>query len=256
MVFALRPLYFFLFWREALGRDLKQSSAGETAISGDEELARGEGEAGEHPGARAHLLVAAACPEVARGGVVTRAAAPMATTKTDRRDGNGARGHLRPSGLPRRHQGGAQGLGGADCEVERVEVEQTRRISPVNACSTAAMRERKRRNGGRRRRLIGKGDTTTSPVPSRAHHAPAYMPTREKRREGAAKSHTAVTRRANRGAARWQHCSSLNLHLLLHFSLNSVQQLDQPQEQKLFIYTWSSTFLTGSSSRSHSFHRF
>jgi hypothetical protein len=60
------------------------------------------------------------------------------------------------------------------------------------------------------------------------------MPTREKRREGAAKSHTAVTRRANRGAARWQHCSSLNLHLLLHFSLNSVQQINQPQERKLF----------------------
>jgi hypothetical protein len=39
-------------------------------------LVGGEGEAGKHPGARAHSLVATACPTMVRGGVPVRAAAP------------------------------------------------------------------------------------------------------------------------------------------------------------------------------------
>lgn len=77
---------------------MEQSSAGETTISGDGELAGGEGEAGEHPGARAHPRRCSARLETRSGALATCEGSTMAMVggcSGDRRQERFQRGEAR-----------------------------------------------------------------------------------------------------------------------------------------------------------------
>ena len=67
--------------REVPGRELKTEELVGDRSFGVGVLVGGSGAAAELARTSAHLLVAVACPAMARGGLAARAAAPAATTR-------------------------------------------------------------------------------------------------------------------------------------------------------------------------------
>jgi hypothetical protein len=133
------------------------------------------------------------------------------TAMTVCHDGNGTRGRFRQRGAAWAGQGDARGWGDATYKEERVRVKHRRRISPMaeEHSGGGEKRERRGRRPARWYKHGARGFWASSSCWAWPHRRPCG-----KHHEDAANPCTAMTQRADIGAARQRHYSNASSFLL------------------------------------------